>query len=490
MSDKILVAKLDEVHLHVSCDDSIAMELSEYFKFRVPGYQFMPDYKNKLWNGFIYLFSKRDRVLYIGLLTYLEKFAKERQYDLFVDDAVRDCKQTVDIAAIQKFLDPLKLPHEVRDYQEVALKHAVENGRSLLLSPTASGKSLIIYTITQWYKTENVLLIVPTVGLVTQMISDFGEYGLDTKKHCHGIYEGQSKQTDKRIVVSTWQSIYKMPKEWFAKFKVVIGDEAHLYKADSIKSIMEKLSNCKYRFGTTGTLDGSLTNKLVLEGLFGPVFQVTTSKKLMDEGHIAKLKIDCILLKYTEEECRTVKKLTYQQEIGFLLQHQKRNTFITNLASALKGNTLVLFQYVEKHGKILHESIQKKVGKNKKVFYVHGGTDADTRENIRKLTEKESNAIIVASVGVFSTGVNIKNIENIIFVAPSKSRVRTLQSIGRGLRVGRSDKATLYDIVDDLSLKAHKNYALKHFIVRAKIYDHEKFDYKVHKIDLGMKKAK
>lgn len=483
----IKVKKHDDVYCIILAEQGIIRELSEYFKFRVPGYKFMPAYKNKIWDGFLYLMNRQKQTLYIGLVDYLQIFAKERDYNLEIDDDVYESKSALATPDFETFITNLKLPFPLYDYQNMAISHCIRNGRSLILSPTSSGKSMIIYCLTQWYKQEKVLLIVPTISLVSQMISDFKSYGYDSDNNCHGICEGATKTSKKRIIVSTWQAIHKMPKEWFDQFGVVIGDEAHLFKADSIKSIMHKLTKCKYKFGATGTLDGTKTNKLVLEGLFGPVLKVTTTKALMDNKQAAKLKIMCLLLEYPKEESKLAKKLTYRDEIAYIIQHNKRNVFIANLAVSMKTNTMVLFQYVDKHGKSLYETIKKKVDPSRKVFYVSGETDSQSREEIRAITETEKDAIIVASVGVFSTGISIKNLENLIFASPTKSRIRTLQSIGRVLRLGTSDKATLYDVVDDISYKTHQNFALKHFYERAKYYDQEKHDYKIHKIELKSK---
>jgi superfamily II DNA or RNA helicase len=325
------------------------------------------------------------------------------------------------------------------------------------------------------------------------MFSDFKNYAknqpeYNVDKICHPIYGGQEKITDKKVVISTWQSIYKLPKSWFEQFDVVIGDEVHLFKAKSLMSIMTKLDKAQFRFGTTGTLDGTQTHKLVLEGLFGTTFAVTTTKSLMDKKQLADLSIECIVLKYDKDIIKVRKKDTYQDEIKFLVQHEKRNMFIRNLAVSTKSNTLVIFQLVELHGKVLYNLIKEKAHKidpNRKVFFVSGETDADVREDIRQITENEKDAIIVASSGVFSTGINIRNLENIIFASPTKSRIKTLQSIGRTLRIGdNSDKAKLYDIVDDMTDKSHKNFAVKHFLERVKIYNEEKFKYKLHKVNL------
>ena len=156
-----------------------------------------------------------------------------------------------------------------------------------------------------------------------------------------------------------------------------------------------------------------------------------------------------------------------------------------NLALDLKGNTLILYSRVETHGAILYEKINNIKHTDRKVFFVHGGVDADERELIREITERENNAIIVASYGTFSTGINIRNLHNVIFASPSKSRVRNLQSIGRVLRKGTNKvKAILYDISDDCTYNSRKNYTLNHLIERIKIYNEENFNYEIITIQL------
>ena len=328
-------------------------------------------------------------------------------------------------------------------------------------------------------------MIVPTTSLVEQMYTDFESYGWNVKKYCHRLYSGYSNQTDKKVLISTWQSLYKLPKEYFKQFGCVFGDEAHLFKSKSLTEIMTKLIDCKYRIGLTGTLDGAHTHKLVLEGLFGAVNKVTTTKKLMDKNQLSNLVVRCLILKHSEANAKIISKGKYQDEIDYLVGSTSRNNFIRNLALKLKGNTLILFQLVEKHGKNLHKIIQDKAEENRKVFYIYGGVDTEEREKARAIVEKEDNAIIVASYGTFSTGINIKNLHNIIFASPSKSRIRNLQSIGRGLRLGDNKvNATLYDISDDLTYKSKENYTLKHFQERINIYTEEEFDYEIHNINL------
>jgi len=380
-----------------------------------------------------------------------------------------------------------------RQYQLEGLSHTLSKEKSLLLSPTASGKSLIIYLAIRYYLDVfdgNVLLIVPTTSLVEQMYSDFGDYSRkDTWSHeenCHRIYSGREKiGVQQRIIISTWQSIYKLPANWFSGFGMVIGDEAHNFKAKSLTSILEKCTEAKYRIGTTGTLDGTQTHQLVLEGLFGPVYKVTTTKELMDNDDLAQLNIDILILKYKEEYCKQIVKEKYQQELDFIVRYEPRNNFISNLALDQKGNTLILFNYVDKHGKPLHSLLQTKMPDKRKLFYVSGETDVDTRESVREITEKEKDAIIVASIGTFSTGINIRNLHNIIFASPSKSQIRVLQSIGRGLRKSEDGTDTkIYDIADDLHWKNQKNYTLQHAAERIKIYSKERFNYKMYDVNI------
>jgi superfamily II DNA or RNA helicase len=276
-----------------------------------------------------------------------------------------------------------------------------------------------------------------------------------------------------------------MPKEYFQQFDVVIGDEAHLFKAKSLTSILSNLDSCRYRFGFTGTLDGTQTHKLVLEGLFGPVRKVTTTAELIDQKHLADFKIKIIVLSYPEEVRKMITRAAdYQAEMDYIVKLEARNKFIRNLALSLEGNTLLLFQFVEKHGKELFSKIKEEAtGRN--VYYVSGSVEGEEREEIRKIVETEQNAIIVASYGTFSTGVNIRNLHNVIFSSPSKSKIRNLQSIGRGLRKSDTkDSATLYDIADDMSWKTKKNFTLLHFMERVNIYNEEKFEYKIFKVNL------
>lgn len=482
VSNKIVISKVNEVFAKVHCEKGEAMEFNEHFTFYVPGYKFIPAFRNKIWDGKIRLFNSQNHHIYYGLIPYIQKFCEDRDYQFECDSTV-DINEEFSIDEANSFIDTLGLPFEPREYQLKAFVYAIRNKRHMILSPTASGKSLIIYLITR-YLNGKTLIIVPTISLVSQLYKDFKDYGFDSDGHVHQIFSGVEKNSEKPIIISTWHSIYKLSKQWFNQFDVVIGDEAHLFKAKSLTTIMTNLTDCAYRFGFTGTLDGTQTHRLILEGLFGRVKKVTTTKELIDKGKLAKFKIKALILKHSDEKCKEGKNYKYHDEIEYLVGSFARNRFIKNLAISLKGNTLILYQLVEKHGKPLNNMIRD-AAEDRPVFFVHGKVGVEEREQVREITEQESNAIIVASYGTFSTGINIRNLHNVIFASPSKSKIRTLQSIGRGLRLGdNKDEATLFDIADDLTYKSRKNFTLEHFIERMKIYNEEKFEYKIYTINL------
>lgn len=480
--DKVHLRKINETYLKVEAEPSVVQELSDQLTFEVPGAKFMPAVRNRFWDGKIRLLNALTAITYAGLVEEIRRFCKARDYEFSVDDSLKPTKK-IDEEETIEFLKSLNLTMKPRDYQVEAFMRAVNSDRGVFLSPTASGKSFIIYLITRYYNART-LIIVPTTSLVSQLASDFADYGFDSSTNVHSVFSGQDKRSPKPITISTWQSIYKLPKSYFEDYDLIIGDEAHQFKAKSLTTIMEKMENTKYRFGFTGTLDGSMTNEITLTGLFGPVYRVTTTKSLMDDGKVAKLNIKVIILKHKKEDRKLISKTNYQDEVDWIVSNAVRNKFLRNLTLSAEGNTLLLFQFVDKHGKLLYDSIKSK-DPNRKVFFIHGGVDAEDRENVRRIVESESNAVIVASFGTFSTGINIRNLHNIVLASPSKSRIRLLQSIGRGLRLSETkDSVTVYDIGDDLRHGDRTNYTLQHLTERMEIYNSEDFEYKIYTVDL------
>ena len=482
----LVISKANEVFLKINAEPHIEYELRDHFTFEVPNAKFMPQYRGRNWNGEIHLFDMRSKRIYIGLLDKIISFCQRHDYSyVFVDNEYYgtpfEVNDNISYEGVKDYMRSI-CSHRPREYQVQGVYDALRHNRKLLISPTASGKSLMIYTLIRYYvdKGQKSLLIVPTTSLVEQMYKDFEDYGWDAESYCHRIYSGKEKTNENPVTITTWQSVYKLDRLFFEDYDVVIGDEAHLFKSKSLISIMTKLHHAKYRFGFTGTLDGTQTHKWVLEGLFGPSYKVTKTEELMQQGHLSQLDIQCLILKHPPQKFET-----YQDEIEYLITHEQRNNFIKNLSLDLSGNTLVLFSRVEAHGRVLYDLINNNKQHERKIFFVHGGVDAEERELVREITEQENNAIIVASYGTFSTGINIKNLHNVIFASPSKSRIRNLQSIGRVLRKGKDKhKAVLYDIADDCTNKSKKNYTLNHFIERIKIYNEENFNYEIITIQL------
>ena len=482
----LIIKKKNEVFVTIDSEQYVYHELSDHFTFEVPGAKFMPQYRNKYWDGKIRLFDMKRNEIYAGLVDRIISFCNRKGYtyefegNKFFGLPLEE-NEMISPSGVMDYVRGIS-KHKPRPYQVMGVHDALRHNRKLLLSPTASGKSLMIYAITRYHVENNrkILIVVPTTSLVEQMYKDFEDYGWNAENYCHRIYAGRDKNTNLSVTITTWQSIYKLDKKYFKNFNVVIGDEAHLFKSKSLVSIMTKMLDCKYRYGFTGTLDGTQTHKWVLEGLFGPTYKIIRTDELMKKGYLSKLNIKVLTLKHPAKKFNT-----YEDEIQYLITHTQRNNFIKNLALDQKGNTLILYTRVESHGLPLFDLINSNKEENRKCFFVHGGVDTEDREEVRTITEKEDNAIIIASYGTFSTGINIRNLHNVIFASPNKSKIRNLQSIGRVLRKGDNKiKATLFDIADDITYGSSKNYTLNHMMERVKIYNEENFNYEMLTIPL------
>ena len=491
MSD-VHLKYINSVNVKVCADPSTIMELSDQLTYYADNYKWNPKYKARMWDGKIRLVNQLSGITYAGLAQRIKKFCDARGYSFSFDDELTYAN--VSEYELTEFIKTLNIPakYEIRDYQFKSILKCIRSGRRTLVSPTSSGKSLMIYIIMRWYQQNKGLIIVPTIGLVGQMESDFRDYGYAGNIHVSTGGLSKSNDIDCDIVITTWQSLNngktKMPKQWYSQFGVVFGDEAHGCKATSLIQILSSLENCRHRFGTTGTLDGHPLNEATIEGLFGPQYRSTSTKQLMDDGYVAKLKIKCIVLKYPEDVKKQFhtpvnkKKKTYNEEIDFLVNNDKRNKFLKNLTLSLKGNKLLFFRMID-HGKLLHTTISSVSDHN--VFYIDGGVSGVDRESIRRAIEDEENAVLIASLGTTSTGVSINKLHHMIAASPSKSKIKVLQSIGRMLRMHQEkEEAILYDVVDDLSYKSQTNFTLNHFLERCKIYDAERFDYEIYNVRL------
>lgn len=423
--DIIKVEKVNEVFMRVTSDPGVRQELMEYFSFRPPGYQFTPSYKNRVWDGFIRLYNPMKPFLYAGLLDYLKKFCDDRQYKIEIPDELLPDENIPD-SYVEELAAEVGAKLKPRDYQTQYILNALRNRRSLSLSPTSSGKSFIIYLIQQHYYRvydHRTLIIVPTISLVHQMAGDFIDYGCDPNL-IYKIQGGVDKKTKAPIVISTWQSLIRQPKEWFDQFRVVLGDEAHNFQAKSLTTIMEKLTDATYRHGFTGTISSeSKVHKLVLEGVFGPIKRFVTTKELMDEGTVADFKVKGLVLSYSNEdraslykEIKELKKknpnkknIVYTTERNFIFANEKRNNFIKNLVGSLSDqNNLILFDQVEKHGKILEPLLRKE---GRILHFIHGGVNGEDREKVRHIVENDN--IVKLKIYFGSTFIEVDENEEI-----------------------------------------------------------------------------
>lgn len=498
----IVVENIDNSYLQLDTEPYIARELSDFFSFMTPNYQFMPKYKNGLWDGKTRLYKIMGSLLPAGLFGILLKFASDNDYKVI--DRRTPTKYIIpsdeQIEAFCASLAPYSSgePIEYYDHQMNSIKYSIQCERATIISATSSGKSLIIYSIIRWYQQfigGKILIIVPTVNLVSQMYSDFDDYSSaddwSPADNIHKIYQGQKKDAPKKTYVSTYQSMRNKPKDYFKQFDVIICDEVHGAEAKSIINIMDKSINASIRIGLTGTLKNKQLHQLSIIGMFGDIKKVISTRDMIDLGLATRFSAKFLVLKYNSKICKeinrkVVEKVTpsgkkiyrnnYANEMDYIAQCMHRAVFICNLVSVLDGNVLVLFTKVHKQGKPLYNLLKKKLAKDRNVYYISGETEANKRENIRGNIEKETNSILVASYGTLSTGVNIKSLQYVIFASPYKSEIKVLQSIGRILRLkdGKS-KAILFDIVDDFRYKKSVNYSFEHFSQRFDIYKREKF---------------
>jgi superfamily II DNA or RNA helicase len=482
MEKYVLATNLNESYAKIEAMPEILIKIAEHFRFFAEGYKFSRPYREGRWDGYTYLYNPITQILPRGLLPRLDIFCEERGYTLAMEmesnvEASRD--------SIDGYIKTLGLPSHLKlqDYQFNSIHHAINNPKSLIISPTGSGKSLIIYALLRYWK-KPTLILVPNIGLVKQTYESFVEYSENDKEFLSQvttISKGRNRDTSATYVISTWQSIFTLPPKWFDRYEVILVDEAHRAKATSIKGIVGKCTNASVRIGLTATMNKIHGDILTLEGYLGKPCRFTTSAELIERGVLSNLTINCILLKYPSDIIQIAKPLPYHKQKILIATNKKRIDFVVNLVKHIDNNILVLFDLVEKHGIILYDKMQSSIP-TRNIYYIDGKSDDNYRESVRQLVDKDKNAIIIASAPTFSTGINIRNLHSLVFALPSKSEINILQSIGRALRKKDGiNKAVVYDIVDDMTDRSFKNYAWKHFQARLEIYQREQFDYRVMK---------
>lgn len=488
----------NESYVLIDCDDSTFFEMKDYFSFFVEGYQYNPKYKYGAWSGKISLLQ-HDRTLPYGLISYVQKFADNYGHDIIIDDSV---KKPIGIS--QEAFDEWLSKYSIYDGDKIIEPHwyqldgvykGITEEKKILNLPTSAGKSLIQGLLSRYYYDHfegKILIIVPTIQLTTQMRDDLINYRLFTKNDI-GILSNKNKPKNETIVVSTWQSAIKQPQEWLEQFGMLLVDECHLATGKSISSITTGLTNCKFKIGLSGSLKDGKANLMQYIGLFGDVYKPVGTAELMDSGQVSRLKINALVVKYPDVLKAKLKRLTYPDEIKVITKFRKRNEFVCKLAIKLaaKENVFVMFR-TTKHGEQLVDLIREMGYEN--VHIVHGKIDGSERDRLKHMVEKSDGMIVVASYGVFSTGISVKKLHHVILAHPVKSKITVLQTIGRVLRKHETKEvAKLWDIIDDMSStktikgqnrRVNINYALKHGLARIERYGSENFDYSLKEYQL------
>lgn len=495
----------DFSHVRIECDESTFYELRDFFSFEADGYKFNPRYKYGNWDGRIRLLDY-NRLLPYGLVGQIKKFCSNMSYSVWIDPKIFETedltREDFDAWLSKQEIYSGNAKIEPHWYQKDAVYEGLVNRRRILNLPTSAGKSLIQALLARYYL-ENyegkILIIVPTTALTTQMANDFVDYRLFShsmiKKIGGGADKADKSKNDAPIIVGTWQTVVKQPKEWFSQFGMMMNDECHLATGKSISSIISGLNNCMFKFGLSGSLRDGKANVMQYVGMFGEIFRPVSTSKLMEDGQVTELKINSIFLRYPDEFATKLKGKTYQEEVKIITGLKRRTKWIAQLSVKLAKkdeNAFVMFKHVT-HGKEIFEAI-KELG-YEKVYYVSGEVDTETRNALKVMAENGKGIIIVASYGVFSTGISVKNLHHVIFAHGVKSKIIVLQTVGRVLRKhGSKSVATVWDLIDDAGVKpkslntkkkyTHLNYLLKHGIDRIQRYADEKFNYVMKTINL------
>lgn len=500
MNYDISLLPCNEIYYKIEAGPHIINKIRSYFSLRVPGFIFNPLYKNGLWNGFVCLF--KGNYFPKGLRKDLEKFASDNHYSIYVHDQHRSCG--ISLEYLDELIKTTKLSSvdkksgnvfeiQLRDYQEEAIRLCIKNQHQLIVSQTSTGKSLMIYMVMKILQEaiifdSKMLIIVPSITLVEQMYSDFESYsrlnGWKVDDFCTKMHSKAKPDYNKQILITTWQSLMDKDEEFFKQYKAVFLDEAHKIgksntkEAKQIELEINKCVNAKFLFGFTGTLPEEILYRKKILGFFGNTKAVTSYSDAISTGNISDLEINILELEYTSGFDGSMRN--YKNEKSFIMSSQRRNEFLKKLMLKNNGNQLLLFMEIKKHAKVIYESIiNDERFKDYKIILLDSTSKVSVREDTKKLLETNDKVIVFGTYALLGTGWSVNNIWNIIFVAPLKSKIAVLQSIGRGLRLipGQKKVCKIWDIVDKFE---YKNILYKHYLTRYKYYAENKFNMKVY----------
>lgn len=495
----INIFHVDQTNVRIEAIRPILIEIYNHFKFYVKNYKFHPKFKAGFWDGTISLFKVKDGLLLKGLLPDLTAFADEAGYSYSISDRTLESisQFNVDDDKVRMIYEKFNGPFDPLDAQIEAVKHCLNNGRAIIIAPTSMGKSYAIHGLACVHAKakQRVLIIIDRAQLVEQLRTNLAEeYNGKAFFNYATIYD-KVNPTDADVFVTTWQSIYENDEAWFKNFDVLIGDEVHKFKAASLRTIIDKCGHINYRYGFTATLDNdSATDRLTLKGMFGTPHRVATIKELIAAGIVTPPIVKAIIVEYSDDHRaqiannktkmvsgRAVKKDPTEQfrdEIEFIEEYVPRLEFIRKLDSKLDGNTLIAFRR-EKHGQAILNYVRDDA------FFVSSTVKVDKRLQISEKIDQMDDATAVVSIGTFSTGINIKKINNIIIACQIQSKITVPQLIGRGMRKHDSKSAVyIYDLGDDLTWKGKENTSFKHFKERLQIYAEAGFKIEISKIKI------
>lgn len=486
------LTKYDDYNIKISTsgNSEIITAIDNYFSPYADGYFFHPKYKQGVWNGRINFFNKRMMTLPIGLFEELMTMLNEKNYLTVLSEELRQIQtppKTTHNIQLPNWFSKDGEQYSLHDYQADGINCLLDHKFGIAVVGTAGGKMPMIVAGIKGMLEEDpsakILVICIRQQLVEQVYKEFAVTGESQDKvvRLHGENKEALKSKNPQVVIATWQSIdslRKKGKDFFKLFDAVIVDEVQSAKANVLSNILDMMKNTTWRFGLTGSMPPNRADKYTVLSKIGPVRYIKKSKSLQDEGYISKVYIKMIGLMWKRPK-KDYENEDYPQERNWLEQNSSRNKFIGNLVHARfsrkkEENTLILVEKIE-HGKTLQDIISKL---GYETYFVHGSMNLADREDIRELAEEKNNICIVATYGTFSTGINIKRIHSIIFAMPGKGEVRTVQSIGRGLRkTDKKDSLILFDIFDDTV------FSKKHMKQRQQIYKEQGFPFSVSVID-------
>jgi superfamily II DNA or RNA helicase len=412
----------------------------------------------------------------IGMLKNIIQFLDLNQIKYSIDDELlKSINPVIGNIQIKTFKNLI-----YREHQQKSIELALKNGRGLVIIPTAGGKTLIMAGIIESIrKSLNqpdalAMVLVPSIQLVEQTSKDFEEYGIEKVTK----WSGNNKLDDSATTIIAGNQFLLSDKtdlSILSNVKILLVDEAHVVRKNNEINKIFNLINTDYIFGFTGTLPSTPLDEWNIIGKIGPILYEEKTKDLEIKKYVSNFKIIVLNINHKNPPRFTPNPLNpteaYSNEIDYLMNNQRRNEIIAKIAHKIKNNTIIMVDRID-HGINLENELKKMCGDEKLIYFIRGSTEMEEREQIRKLMEQKSNVVAVAVSKIFSTGINIPNLHNIIFASAGKAKIKIMQSIGRALRLHPTKQmASIIDIADNTK------YGITHLKERTELYKKENYNY-------------